>query len=199
MSSTSIARIVSFVFGPFFWIPVLFIIVLANSELTYDQAKFLIPTIFVLDVVVPIAYLVFAPKFGWTKSWEINDRSKRTHFYLLAGAMTFLTLIVVYLIGSTILFAYNLIFFVLVSTYLLINLKWKISGHAAMNTLGITIIVWVYGWHLAWLFVVLLPLVYWSRMRLKRHSIWQLLAGTGVTIIVFGLGVMLFSQLGFIA
>lgn len=196
MSSTSIARIISFVLGPFFWIPVLFIIVLANADLTYGQARVLIPTIFILDVVVPISYLVFAPRLGLTKSWEINDRMKRTQFYLLVGIMTFLTLVVVYLIGSNVLFAYNLIFFVLVSTYLLINLKWKISGHAAMNTLGISIIVLVYGWHLAWLFLLILPLVYWSRMKLRRHSIWQLLAGSGVTLIVFGIGVALFRQMG---
>jgi len=198
MTSEKAAKLISLISGPFMWIPVLFLIVLANANLTVDQAKVLVPTIFILDVVIPILYLALAPRLGWVKSWEMNNRLKRTPFYSLVVVMTFITLVVVYLAGSMILFAYNLIFVALVSLYLIINLKWKISGHAAMNAVGVLVIATIYGWEYLMLAVLILPPVYWSRMKLERHSIWQLLAGTGVTILVFVLGVMLFTQLGFI-
>ena len=63
------------------------------------------------------------------------------------------------------------------------NLKtpYKASGHACGLAGPLTILVYVVGNKLL-LGYLLMPLVYWARLKLKRHSIKELLFGTAVGV-----------------
>ncbi|HTY81823.1 MAG TPA: hypothetical protein VMB24_03490 [Dehalococcoidales bacterium] len=63
-----------------------------------------------------------------------------------------------------------------VIVFMLINLYWKISLHTAFISAGVVVLTVVYGANAAWLFV-LLPLIGWSRLALKMHTPWQVIAG----------------------
>jgi membrane-associated phospholipid phosphatase len=69
-----------------------------------------------------------------------------------------------------------------------VNLRWKISAHA-MGIAGPTVVLlFAFGpWGM--LLGLLLPLVIWSRMYLKKHTLAQTLAGSvaGFVLAAFGL------------
>lgn len=60
---------------------------------------------------------------------------------------------------------------------LLFSLYWKISIHAMGMTGPATAIIYLFGWT-GLIFSLLVPLVLWSRLHLKRHTPAQLIVGT---------------------
>lgn len=59
----------------------------------------------------------------------------------------------------------------------LITLKWKISGHAATIS-TFSILCWVLFGPIAGFVFILIPVVIWARLRLRRHTPLQTIAGT---------------------
>jgi membrane-associated phospholipid phosphatase len=57
-----------------------------------------------------------------------------------------------------------------------VTLRWKISAHAA-SIAGLSVLACRLMGVSALPFVVLVPLVAWSRVRLGRHDVWQTVAG----------------------
>ena len=72
--------------------------------------------------------------------------------------------------------------------FMCVNFFWKISLHAALITASIAVLVILYG-SIAVATAVLVPLVAWSRIELKHHSLAQVAAGAllaaSIVIVVF--------------
>ena len=108
---------------------------------------------------------------------DITDRTKRTLPLFFAVCS--------YLIGSLVLLsmgapalttALMLIYSSNTLIILFINLSWKISIHT-MGVAGPTVaLTYLFGFS-GLLFGLLIPLVMWSRVKLKKHTISQVLAG----------------------
>jgi membrane-associated phospholipid phosphatase len=115
---------------------------------------------------------------------DITDRTKRTLPLFLA--------ICSYLIGFFVLLSMGApalttaLMFVYSSNTLIIlfiNLSWKISIHT-MGVAGPTVaLTYLFGLS-GLLFGLLIPLVMWSRVKLKKHTISQVLAGGIVGVIL---------------
>lgn len=60
-------------------------------------------------------------------------------------------------------------------------LKIKASGHACGISGPFTLLLYLIG-NDAWWFVIVIPLVFWSRLKLKRHTYKELVLGTIVGI-----------------
>ena len=65
------------------------------------------------------------------------------------------------------------------SLILLITLRWKISVHTS-TAAGVTVAVWGTLGTVAVPFALTLPLIVWSRVKLRRHTLGQTLAGTAL-------------------
>lgn len=61
-------------------------------------------------------------------------------------------------------------------------IKFKASGHACGISGPITLLYYFLGGSVLWLSIIL-PIVYWARISLDRHSIKELVAGTVVGIL----------------
>ena len=74
--------------------------------------------------------------------------------------------------------------------FYLITLFWKISGHSGVATLGAFFVIQLFG--LAWWPVFLaIPLVSWARVVRRDHTVGQVIAGVGYSIVfLFGASVM---------
>ena len=65
----------------------------------------------------------------------------------------------------------------------LVTLKWKISFHAVGYASFCFTFIELFGQ--AWLVtLVLLPVIFWSRLQLKRHTFAQLVAGTLLSLVI---------------
>lgn len=107
--------------------------------------------------------------------------------------MAFILAIISYVLGTLITFILDapLIVKKIFMAYLLsgifltfVNraLKFKASGHACGVAGPITLLAHLLGTNFLWLFL-LIPVVFWSRISLDRHTIKELITGTFVGII----------------
>jgi hypothetical protein len=181
--SDYLARIISIILGPHVWLPVLFILIILKSGLTPDQLKIIFPTVLLLQVIIPISYLLFAPRLGWIKGWEMKDKKERKPFMYLIVALGLVSLAVVYFFGNQFVFGLSLIWLILLAVLLLITRIWKISLHMGLIVASTIIVNFLFDWKLPILYLMI-PILFWARLELKRHSVTQLLAGVAVTAFI---------------
>ncbi len=77
-------------------------------------------------------------------------------------------------------FAYSL--FSTMLSFSLIRLKWKISGHVTVATFISTALTLVYGNLL--IFYSICPIIAWSRLELKAHSVSQIIIGALLGLVI---------------
>lgn len=61
-------------------------------------------------------------------------------------------------------------------------LKFKASGHTCGISGPMTLFIYFIG-EKAWYAIILIPIVFWSRIKMRRHTIKELIAGTFVGIV----------------
>lgn len=183
-----LAKLISIILGPHIWLPLVFLTLLFESNLNKNQLLVLIPSVLILQVFLPLAYLLLAPKLGWVSAWDMKTRKERTPMLFLVLVAFIVSTLIIYIFGDTLLFHLSIIMLFLSASFLIINQFWKISLHAGLNTTGSIFINFLFGWKLPWLYLTI-PIIYWSRLYLKKHTPLQLIAGTvvGATEIIFGL------------
>jgi membrane-associated phospholipid phosphatase len=149
-------------------------------------------------IFMPILAYAYLYKRGLItdKKFDFNIRKREERpLYTLIVILGFLTnyiLIAMYrvpIVEEVALFLF-LAFFV----FAVVTLFWKISGHMTQTVLCILILAYVFPD--ARLIIILvgyllcIPLVGLSRVKLGHHNIWQVIAGTLVTT---GIGLLLFT------
>ena len=67
---------------------------------------------------------------------------------------------------------------------LIISLYWKVSNHSMFITAFALLVNGLFGWQYFWFFL-LIPVVYWDRIVLKKHTLAQLLGGSALGLIFF--------------
>lgn len=173
----SLARGISFVFNPL-WFSILFIIYLVSSK-GYDRGDSIgiIIAGSLSAFILPILIIGYMVNKGKTSHMDIPERSQRVVPFMIFSMIYFVTFLVSVWIGlpgvfNAVLFA---IFFNTI-VYGIITLWWKISIHCAgiAGYLSATTLIIGPRHIILWLIV---PLLCWSRIRLKAHTPMQTLVG----------------------
>lgn len=139
-----------------------------------------------LTIIIPILYVVWKVRRGEITDFYIFIRTQRVRPMLLTLACA-VTAWVGFWIGNApklfILFGAMGIFQVLL--LFAITLRWKISGHSAAIG-SMAILLWgLYGAP-ALTSLLAIPLVAWSRVRLRRHTLLQTVAGSVAGVLLMG-------------
>mgnify|MGYP001604070827 FL=1 len=71
----------------------------------------------------------------------------------------------------------------LAAVFAVITLFWKISVHAGVNAVMVAYFNHYWGWHNYWWLVIVLVLVLWARLEMKKHTFAQLLVGTVLALV----------------
>jgi len=115
---------------------------------------------------------------------DITDRTKRTFPLLFAVLSYIIGFFILYAVGApSLTTVLMLIYFSNTLFILFITLSWKISIHA-MGVAGPTVaLIYLFGYK-GVIFGLIIPLVIWSRVKLNKHTIAQVLAGSvlGLTL-----------------
>ncbi|MGB9641050.1 MAG: hypothetical protein ACPL4H_09075 [Anaerolineales bacterium] len=138
---------------------------------------------------IPLTYLLIGKKLGWVSDLELTRREERPRFILVSLSSDILALILLWIgNGPHLLWLIILTYFCLAMVMFSISSFWKISMHMAGVGGFSTALVFVFGAAAAWAFLSL-PLVAWARLRRRKHTPAQLIAGAmvgcAVTYIVF--------------
>lgn len=137
-----------------------------------------------LGVLSPFSYVVWLVKRGYVTDVDVQLRKQRAQPLLITILCTGVAWLVLALAGAPteMTLVAGAIWFQVVVIFA-ITLRWKISVHSA-TAAGAATMVWaLLGTPVPLLLVV--PLVAWSRVRLRRHTVVQTVAGALLGFAVF--------------
>jgi hypothetical protein len=180
-----LAYAVSFIFNPALTIPLVFLLMVFKSELTFNQLRIVLPLLFLVDVVLPATTFFLSLKKGWLSDWEITRRSQRVNFFLVLSFFLLLGTVICLVFGNKLLGSLHLIFNLAFFLATLVTIFWKISIHMLVDTVVIGLINFLFAGH--FYLYLLLPVIAWSRYVRHQHTPGQLLAGFLLALIVTSL------------
>lgn len=148
-----------------------------------------------LALIAPMGFLIWQLRRGRVTDLDVHFRQQRTASFLVT-CCGFLLVWIAMTLGQAPLLLRLLagMGFLQWVTLCLITLKWKISVHATSVTGTTLILVWSLGLA-ATPAVIAVPLVAWSRVKLRRHTPTQVLAGILLGCAVFTVALLLTPSL----
>jgi membrane-associated phospholipid phosphatase len=153
---------------------VLFSFAVASGTLEAIKWSLILITVSILPVYLILFYMV---RKGKIDNIFTVVREQRTMIYMVGGICAVAACLVLILLEAPPeLVAAAVAGLSAAVIYLCVNLWWKISLHTAFVSASVVLLVILYGW-VAMASIVLLPLMFWSRVELKRHSPSQVVAG----------------------
>ena len=144
-------------------------------------------TIF-LTIIPPLSYILYLVKTGYLVDIYMPDRHRRIKPVGFIVAWVIFSIILLLTIGAPFPVILTLISaMVLIGLLFTITLIWKISFHTAVLTSAATVTV-MQDLSQAWIISLLIPLVAWSRVHLRRHTTLQVIGGSIAGCIVAIIG-----------
>jgi membrane-associated phospholipid phosphatase len=125
----------------------------------------------------PFLVLLYAVKKKWVKDIDVSDRRQRV--WVLLSLVIFL--LVDFFVERMLhvafidrLFEFFIVWFA--GFFCITTLGWKISGHIGIGTIAILMLIHWFGPTMSLWFLVL-PLIAWARLVLKKHTLSQIIGG----------------------
>ncbi len=126
--------------------------------------------------------ILYFKRKGTVDIW-VSNQNQRLPFYLIAIIGYIIGSIIFYTRGETTLFVLSVAYVGVTSAVTIGNFSTKVSSHSAGVAGPLLAVTLVYG-VLALPSFLLLPLVFWSRLKLNAHSFTQLTLGAIIGMIV---------------
>ena len=134
-----------------------------------------------------LAFLPFLPVLYFYRKnvvdLDISKREMRTPFFIIATTFYSLAAVIFFATNTTIMFLLSVSYAFVTIILLLVNLFWKVSVHSAGVTGPIFALIFVFGFMVLPLSLIII-LVSWSRIKLKKHTFTQTIMGSLIPIVV---------------
>jgi membrane-associated phospholipid phosphatase len=137
------------------------------------------------NILLPSGYILWLKRRGKVTDFDVYLREQRFWPYIFSiscGAISWLAMayfqaprLMTIISGATV--GQGLVMF-------LINQRWKISAHSA-GVAGVTVLIWQLLGSAATPILLVIPLVGWSRVRLGRHTLGQVIMGAVLGACIF--------------
>lgn len=183
-----IAEVVSFITNPGLLAIVIIFIAVYRSDMPSNVATSWYITVLILNCIIPGAVYLFFTKKGYVFDDTLSHKNVHKERIILFASFLFVAILE--LLAMIVMHEYyeplfativgGIVSIVVVS---IVSYFWKVSMHSSMITCFTMMLVFIFGYQY-WLIFLLIPLVWWARLVLNRHTIWQLLAGCGLSIII---------------
>lgn len=177
------AKSVSLVSDPLFLAtPIPFLLVLWASEDIFYSLKWAVFSMMFFALVG--IFVLYGVKKGVFSDIDVSRREQRPAFYLFALYVSFLYVGSLLLLnGPPVLFLAGCGVLLSVAVISLVNLKVKASVHVATVTALIFIVSILYG-DFYLIFLLTIPLIIWSRVSIKRHTLQEALIGGSIGLML---------------
>lgn len=169
----------------------LFALTMLTTTLTLSSAWPWLSIFVIFGMLLPISFLVWQLRRGHITDLDVQVREQRKAVMLVTIAGCAITWILM-VIGN----APSVLKLMVGATTLqwltifAITMRWKVSVHSTSATGMTMIILHVFGLSAAPI-VFSIPLIAWSRVKLKHHTPAQTLVGILLGIVVFGLAILI--------
>ncbi len=188
---TDIARIFSTICNPFLTALTLFVI-LAHVEASTSQSFwFLLFASTFFTSIGPMLYVLWLYATDRISDLDMSVRAERERVFGIFVLFYAVGAIVLWSLKAPLLMTATMAgytFGSLVTQY--ITRYWKISTHALGIVAPLIVMIYLFGWQPV-PFLILVPIVAWSRVFLRAHTTLQVIAGTALGIV----SVLLFFRL----
>jgi len=177
------ARTVSFFLGPVFTLfPALFILVAKFSQ---DYSHALKWTIFSYAFVLAVAlFVVIGVVFGFFSNFDVSKRKQRPLLFSFSAFAMFCYSVSLFIFNGPKILFIALFAIVLGLIIIVILNKWiKASIHVATLTAVVLFIGIVYKGYF-FLLLALIPLLAWSRVKVKEHTPMETVIGSILGIVI---------------
>lgn len=177
------AKIISFFLSPVFALfPMLYILISKSSQ---DHSYILKWTIFSYAFVLAVAlFIIIGVMLGVFTNFDVSKREQRPLLFSFSAFAAFCYLASLLILnGPKILF---IAFFAIVlglTAIIIINRWIKASVHLATATALLLFVAIVYRGY-SFLFLSLIPLLAWSRVKMKEHTPMETVIGTILGIVI---------------
>lgn len=181
--SKTLANIISYALSPTvfaFYIILIFLLFPPVEGLQNILVNLILSIIFLC--VFPVVMILYFKRKGTVDIW-VTNQNQRTPFYIVAIIGYILASIIFYVRNETTLFVLSVAYVGVTAAVTIGNFSTKISSHSAGVAGPLTAITLVYGL-LALPSFLLLPIVFWSRLKLNAHTFTQLTLGSIIGIFV---------------
>lgn len=180
-----IAKSISHLFSPFVVWPVLLLLLFLGTGLSQvQQLKLLLPVL-TFEVTLPILFAVILKRYKLISDWEITQVKERRLFFCGILLLHAVAVLIFFLWGNRLAGDIRLTGLILEIIGTIITFFWKISAHMAGYSFFCAVVLWLFGW--MWFPVLLpLPLIAWSRIIRKKHTLLQTIAGCVCTLALSG-------------
>lgn len=183
------ARLTSDILSPpIIWGALAFPIAFREAE-TREQALLWAFTYTIMVCLLPAAYIGFMVWRGHITDLHMEVRKERIRPFIVSLVGTAIAWGMLRLMGApSLLPNFALVSLVLLGAMFLITLVWQISMHSMSITCAVVAAGALYGWGPALLLSPLIPVVGAARLKLRRHTLAEVVAGVvlggGVTILL---------------
>jgi membrane-associated phospholipid phosphatase len=177
-----IARYVSNILSPIsVSIPFIFLVALYHAQNMLAALAYASATLFFISIG-PMAYILVGVYQGKFTDIDVSVRSQRSGPFLFSILSAFVGLLILsFFHGPRDLQTVMLAVIACGTVLMLVTLWWKISMHASALAAAVTMLTALYG-NIILPAYVLLILVCWSRVVLRRHTMAQVIAGSLLSI-----------------
>jgi membrane-associated phospholipid phosphatase len=178
-----LATLISRLFDPFLMLLVTLILIAVKSGIN-GQSLFNFLMVVIIGIFLPPALLLaLAVKKKWVSGWDLRIREERIKPFMIMSILLVLDYFLLKIFGNAEILRFFIIILICFSGFMLITLFWKISGHLATLTLCIGMVIKFLGlsW---WPLLVIIPVLAWSRVYRKNHTVLQVVGGTFYSLLV---------------
>ena len=179
-----LAEVISRIFSPIIEAP-LIIWLVTNLNITFlGWTKVFLISLFFL-FFLPYSFFLISLKIGSISDWDVTKRKERYGFNIIVLFSVIACLFVFYFLNEKALIYFYLRLLFPYFLYFLITFFWKISGHMLVNSI-FTLLLYFHFQKPIILFlgILLLIITGWSRIKLKKHSLAQVVAGALLPFLV---------------
>jgi len=135
-------------------------------------------------IFIPLIFFAISYKLGWISDIDLTERKERPAFLVVFVASLLILSVTLYVIRvPQKFFVYAFSGLIMTTIASIITLYWKISFHTAITSSVITAIL-VLGGLRFWPFIVLIPVIGWSRVLLGKHSVYQVTGGALLAVFI---------------
>ena len=189
------AKILSYIFdGTLISIPLIVIICLATVDNTAKALGWALLYL-IFSMIIPSIYIHTLFRKKVINDLHIPDKEDRIKPLIITIVSNVAGLSILYVLKAP-LFLKAMSLIIIISTFVLgtITYFWKVSMHTAWITFIVVTFNVLFG-KLMLLLVPLIPIVGWARVRIKRHTVNQVISGS---IISFLTSFLVYFSYGFI-
>lgn len=179
-SKKRISYIISSVFNGFTTMMCAPILAFLLSPIT-DREKIFLSVLYILLPVVP--YLIMR-KMGKISDMDITDRRERPVFFMILSILFFCAFLYIRTFGIEIMTDVTFALFATQAILMLVTFFWKMSGHMTSSVYFFCTLYYLFPFLYVLPIFLFVPLIAWSRVVLKKHTIAQVIVGTVVTFVV---------------